>query len=906
MAGNRYYRFDSTAATNTQLDDGIARNIYTGDPLADPGFTTLSPVTESIAVATEFNTVGVTVIRDREITIEANFDARYFIATPGVHVYFINCFFRFPTGGSGKQAFAYNSTAGANGSSNFGTGVSALGRPFPLTQTAEATDRSFNFFGCTFICDNNQRVNWWAGRMQDCVVLKHTGNGITPLYTASPVEPFTGRLGPGYINNFFTTTAGVVTPVTGFNMFIIGALSSTTAGASQNTPLFINNRTDNVQLSPASGATASFDGYADASNVASYFIGNPDSAVNGIQSVNPITRITATGNVDYNGARADFVQTRVIESIRYSPTFVSTDGSIVPDIRGFFEYNYAFAVDANGNPVGLNTGNALLTPVNTSFTTDTNGNLTGPINPETGVNDLVPADGFAIPFNGIYALATAQVQRVYSSSIALRSFNTVIDSSGELDYTFDRNLLTPDGLDFKGTETFAPDLSLREDARTSTNLASYFSTLFNNNSAVDLQDINEYLKYRHYLRDEDLNYRGWSNGNLSFNGGIILAARETSPGVTGNIISVPSNGTLTGTGLTTRVSLTGAIGLEASGTTEIEFDLTAFSGVIGNSITQITVTTEDPIDLSGLVLETGHSGLTIVGVRVVDGGNITPPDILTGITFLAPPASITFPDTATDGFAGGGRYVYVDTTTNVPLVLVATYLNGQTIRIPPNANPLDYYIKPNNNLDDNIAYPLVIVRGISRTDPADTTATAAAYPGVIIGELAINPAGPTLDSTQFTDPAAIFNFAVAGEVTLTQQESKRLLLSLTDSNVYVEANARAFANGSITEEAIVPGQSSTTVNGDHVTLQNPIAQITLGNVAATGTLANTVTLAAPSFVARPAQDGISEGQVQNAINTSGNISTIRSNTDAMRPQVNSMANDRLIGIRPNTHRGDET
>ena len=112
MAGNRYYRFDSTAATNTQLDDGIARNIYTGDPLADPGFTTLSPVTESISVATEFNTVGVTVIRDREITIEANFDARYFIATPGVHVYFINCFFRFPTGGSGKQAFAYNSTAG--------------------------------------------------------------------------------------------------------------------------------------------------------------------------------------------------------------------------------------------------------------------------------------------------------------------------------------------------------------------------------------------------------------------------------------------------------------------------------------------------------------------------------------------------------------------------------------------------------------------------------------------------------------------------------------------------------------------------------------------------------------------------------------------------------------------------
>ena len=192
--------------------------------------------------------------------------------------------------------------------------------------------------------------------MQDCVVLKHTGNGITPLYTASPVEPFTGRLGPGYINNFFTTTAGVVTPVTGFNMFIIGALSSTTAGASQNTPLFINNRTDNVQLSPASGATASFDGYADASNVASYFIGNPDSAVNGIQSVNPITRITATGNVDYNGARADFVQTRVIESIRYSPTFVATDGSIVPDVRGFFEYNYAFAVDANGNPVGLNTG----------------------------------------------------------------------------------------------------------------------------------------------------------------------------------------------------------------------------------------------------------------------------------------------------------------------------------------------------------------------------------------------------------------------------------------------------------------------------------------------------------------------------------------------------------------------
>ena len=198
--------------------------------------------------------------------------------------------------------------------------------------------------------------------------------------------------------------------------------------------------------------------------------------------------------------------------------------------------------------------------------------------------------------------------------------------------------------------------------------------------------------------------------------------------------------------------------------------------------------------------------------------------------------------------------------------------------------------------------------GVSRTDPADTTVSAAPYPSVIIGQLLTNPGAPTVASTLFMDPAAVFDFNVAASVTLNQQQAKRFLLSLTDIPLYLEVNARGFSSGMLNEEAIVPNADQTDINDNYITLRNNTAQVSLESVnrIGTGDLSNEVTLLTRSFTSSRSPLGISEGQVQNAINTSGNISTIRTNTDAMRPQVNSMANDRLIGIRPNTHRGDET
>ena len=921
MAGNRYYRFDPNAGINTAFDDDIARNIFTGAPLADPGYPATVGIEQTGTM--NINTAGVTVIRDHNIALGPTAAARYALTTNGAHLYFVNCNITIThndsaIGGGGTQPFSFSTTE--DGSTQFGTGAEfPAGRPMRVPNN-ESSSRTFNFFGCTFTLTSTSRVNMASCRMDNCVIIRHSGATLAFFYTQPPSVAFTpNTLGPGYYNNRLLNPNNL--RASGLSAVAHYTVDSNATGVGGFTPPYIGNIQENYLIAPISGATVVFEGYEDAGGTAAYFIGNADGNPNGILSINPATRLTDATEVRFNTPNTgNYANSRIIESIRYLPTFTSTADNIRPDIIANLTHDWTFS-DA-GSQVGVSTAVAGTVSTQTYPTDSTTGRLgvTGTsFSPRFGnTADFDQNDGLVIPVRLVSSTNGASVNnflRDYSSSVSLRSFNTLVDAvDGDLTYSFNMSTTVADGNDFTGTQNFPIDPRLRQEAIVATDTGAYITGLFDNTMSADLQDITELFKYSHYQRDPGLSFATWENGLLSTDATIEITSLG---GITANTnlgtAFIPCNGTLTAGSLTNGLAITGDGSLTSSAGTTLTLTmmLASFAGAIGTTITSLVVGNAlgNVLDLSGLTLVTGHPGLTIVGTPGAGGNLIAPPENPL-ITIDTPAPTFTVSPVIPAGV--NGRWVVREGTTETAYDITNGVLaaGGERTIATDSTTAYIFYYKLDGVLaaGASIDYPLVIREITPSALTADVAIECPPYDPFFTAAAAPLPAGFTPTVTQETNALRIvWNRPSSTNTDLEQGSALPLSVVITAKNDddwidwhaaqgYTVEHSRTSGNDSVSwnnDVAGITGRTSTdgvqfyTSDGNELTIAQQ-----------TGFFSETATLTSGGTVNIVRSITIGDAPVAQSVSA---LQTVIDTSIA--PQINSMANDDLIGIAPRTHTG---
>ena len=445
---------------------------------------------------------------------------------------------------------------------------------------------------------------------------------------------------------------------------------------------------------------------------------------------------------------------------------------------------------------------------------------------------------------------------------------------------------------------------------------------------------------------------------LSAGGSILTIDRRLNIGVVPTYASESYTLNTAGGTLTSGATITSLVFMHADAVSLATYDADSFAAFTGDRFTDI------PAGLNNISLTQTGTGTSDIAVGTYDNvqfagtGTWNLADGLytfnTGTSFATAPTgtSVSYRGTATDAelFPGGtvptGFTRFIDpTTVTVPLdgnfvavgadgtvgppmpITGGSPINFRTLELTLTA-PVDVYYKPTNTYVTNgasLIYDVQKLNAVSDGDanPPDISSEPTAQ--ILVGLLPDLPSGYTrtmsivgsrATATYLYDPAT-------ANTNFDQQTSKRFMLDITDTGIYLQAVAGNGTVGSgVAPQGIIPGQRETTVNGNIISITNSVGEVNLSNIATTGTMA--VVDPIPATIAggvmvdfRPfilgLVPGISGAEVTDSCNTAllaqnldtvaGKVNNIEkvsgwqaSDGDATNPQITNRS--RLSGIQP--------
>ena len=300
--------------------------------------------------------------------------------------------------------------------------------------------------------------------------------------------------------------------------------------------------------------------------------------------------------------------------------------------------------------------------------------------------------------------------------------------------------------------------------------------------------------------------------------------------------------------------------------------------------------------------------MTIRGDNITTGSAAATAFETAGYTIEFPPTVVTMP-------VQPGRYAFINAATHV-VMGSGLYTPSQEIEVPAGATGARLVIKPGNNLEANVVYPVFDAGVFVRTDGTRPPQFVVnQYSSVLLDTLEV-PTGYSINNggtATATNDVLTLNYTLGtGRTTpLNVQQAKTLLLAITDTQAYINHIGILLETVvGVTGDLIVPVPGSTNFNATYLQMNNTSAQVFLPGVTVpTGTdLSTEITVGGYDirpFVAVAPQAGISAAQVAGAVNDSETgraVANVDNKTDYIVTNGNATTTtyDRFVGIKPKT------